>query len=469
MPGGLFPFFIILSGWLVDRIAVDLWAATLEKLKDRIGAQRFELWFKHTEPIQLGPDLTEIGTPNLFVAEWLQTHFAAQVASILAEDYGQAPEVKFRTSPRLFKEAYKQQLVAQGEIVSEAAATKANTPRVTRPRSNQTLANFIVGAGSRMAHACALEVVASSHCRYNPLFLYSDCGLGKTHLLNGVWNGICEMNDGRTVAAISAEVFTNEFIYAMNRRHLDAFRAKYRGVDVLLIDDVHFFNGKQGLQEELLHTFDALHRGNRQVVLASDTHPRKMSAFKRNLINRFVSGMVICMEPPDEDTRYRILVSKAATMGSRVGSHVLKMIAARLAGNVRDLEGALNAVVAYSRLCNRAPDEEMVREALRDAHIDESRALTITDIEDVVAEVFGVKRSALHSRRRSRKISIPRQACMSLARHYTALSCAEIAGHFGNKHHSSVLFAEKRTTERRESDPEFGARMAEVMRTLRVG
>ena len=451
----------------MEKVSVDVWAGALEKLKQKIGSQRFELWFKHTELIRISRDVVEVGAPNLFVAEWLQTHFSPLVADILKGDLGAEPAVRFKTSPRLFREACRRQLADSAEIVADASARQAGTDQAPRPRSDMTLVSFVVGPGSRLAHACALEMVSLAHSRYNPLFLHSDCGLGKTHLLNGIWNGIRNHNDGRKAEYLSAEVFTNEFVYAMNNHRLDAFRERYRNTDVLLIDDVNFFNGKNGLQEELLHTFDALHRRRRQIVLASDTHPRKMSSFRRNLVSRFVSGMVVCIEPPDADTRFRILVAKASKLGCRISGEVLTCIAQRVAGSVRDLEGALTGVVAYSRLCNRPPDLEMVREAMQSLRVEANRALSVKAIEKVVAEVFGVSKAALHSPSRARKVSVPRQVCMSLAHRYTQLSCAEIAAHFGKKHHTSVGFAEKRVPERCESDPDFRAKVAEVERLIR--
>jgi len=450
----------------VENVILDTWARTLDKVKEQIGAQRFELWFKHTELLTCGPDLVEVGVPNLFVAEWLQTHFGGLIAGLLKEELGAEPPVKFKTSPRLFHEASHRQRV-------ESAAPVGGTPPEAlsgtgpRPRRDMTLANFVVGPGSRLAHACALEVVALSHSRYNPLFLYSACGLGKTHLLNGIWNGIQEHEDGRLVEYLSAEVFTNEFVQAMKHHRLEAFRERYRGADVLLIDDVHFFNGKSGLQEELLHTFDALHRHHRQIVLASDTHPRKMASFRRNLINRFISGMVVCIEPPDADTRYRILVAKAAKMGCRVAEEVLRFLGQNVPGNVRDLEGALTGLVAYARLCNRAPDLSMARETLRNLHFDQGRAVGLPGIEKAVCEIFGVSKKALHSGSRTRRISLPRQVCMTLARRLTPLSCAEIAAYFGNKHHSSVRFAERSVRNRSEADADFRARVEEAERLVR--
>ena len=230
---------------------------------------------------------------------------------------------------------------------------------------------------------------------------------------------------------------------------------------------MNFFSGKNKLQEELLHTFDALHQQGRQIVLACDTHPRKLTAFRSNLINRFVSGMVVCIEPPDVATRLRILELKAEKLRCRAPEEVLKFIAKESRGSVRDLEGALNSVVAYAGLLNRPPDVTMAREALRHSlYEDEKKAAGIGAIEKVVAERFAITPAALCSGKRTRTVSVPRQVCMYLARRLTHLSCADIAAHFGQKHHTSVLFADKSVQKRLEADSEFKSLLAEIEKTL---
>jgi chromosomal replication initiator protein len=455
------------AGWGVVTVQADTWYRVLEKLRHRIGPQRFELWFKHTELVRVDSQGIEVGTPNLFVAEWLQTHFAPLATEILKEECGTDLPVRFKVSAELYKQGCQQQLAESSALVSEAAARASGLNRPPGPRPDFTLETFVVGPGSRLAHACAMEIVAHAQPRYNPLFLHSDCGLGKTHLLHAIWNVVREQ-EGRGVEYLSGEVFTNEFIYAMNNNRLDAFRERYRNADVLLIDDVNFFNGKNKIQEELLHTFDALHTHGSQIVLASDVHPKRLASFRENLVNRFISGMVVCIEPPDAGTRFEILGAKARRLRCRVGEEVLRYIAGESHGSVRDLEGALNSVVAYAGLCNRPPDVEMARQALRNTSGGDGRKITgLSEIEKAVAERFGITPSALRSGKRTRAVSRPRQVCIYLARRLTHLSCADIAAHFGQKHHTSVLFADRRVQERMESDPDFKAVISEVERGFR--
>jgi chromosomal replication initiator protein len=452
----------------VARVETDTWYRVLEKVRKRIGSQRFELWFKHTELISFDHEVAEVGAPNHFVAEWLQTHFAPIVAEILKEESGADMRVRFKVSSQLFEQAFQKQLADSAGIVSEASARAAGLDQTPQPRSDYKLDNFVVGPGSRLAYACAMEVATRFQARYNPLFLHSDCGLGKTHLLHGIWNAIRERSDGASVEYISSEVFANEFIYAMNNGRLDAFRDKYRSVDVLLIDDVNFFSGKNKMQEELLHTFDALHQHGRQIVLACDTHPRRLTAFRNNLTNRFISGMVVCIDPPDAETRLKILELKSERLRGRVPEDVLKFIAKESRGSVRDLEGALNSVVAYAGLSNRPADVTMAREALRHTlDGDEQKTTGIGTIEKVVAEQFATTPIVLRSGKRTRTVTLPRQVCMYFARRLTHLSCADIAAHFGQKHHTSVLFADKSVQRRMETDLEFKSVLALIEKTLR--
>lgn len=455
----------------MEKVITDLWQRSLEKIRQRIGSERFDLWFKNTELTSKEDGVAKIGAPNLFVAEWLQAHFSSLVAETLAEECGESCTVEFLVSSRLNQEANKKRLVGEADIVAEGSAKATGVEGSSRPRNDFRLDNYIVGSGSYLAHACALEVANNAHARFNPLFIHSECGLGKTHLLHGIWNYVLESQDGRTVEYVSGEVFTNEFIYAMQSNRLDGFRNRYRNVDVLLIDDVNFFNGKERLQEELLHTFNALHSSARQIVLASDTHPRKMSHFRRNLVSRFVSGMVASIEVPDYGTRLRILKAKVNRLKAPISPITLEYIASECHGSVRDLEGALNSVIAYARLSKKPADVDMAREILnRSSHSTGGscgRAVSMDDIEKAVASHFNIGTKTLHSNRKSRRVTLPKQVCIYLARELTRLSCGDIALHFGYKHHTSVLFAEKRMKERMENEPHFKSAVKDIERKLR--
>lgn len=455
----------------MERVLSDLWQRSLEKIRQRIGSERFDLWFKNTELAGIEDGVAKVGAPNLFVAEWLQAHFSSLVAEALVEECGESHTVEFLVSPGLNQAANKQRLVGEAEIVAEGSAKAAGVEGVSRPRIDFRLDNYVVGSGSYLAHACALEVANNAHARFNPLFIHSECGLGKTHLLHGVWNHVQESQDGRTVEYVSGEVFTNEFVYAMRSNRLDGFRSRYRNVDVLLIDDVNFFNGKERLQEELLHTFNALHSSARQIVLASDTHPRKMSHFRRNLVSRFVSGMVASIEAPDYGTRLRILKTKVNRLKAPISPVTLEYIASECHGSVRDLEGALNSVIAFARLSKKPADVEMAREILkRSAHSvagGNGRAVNMESIENAVIAHFRISKKTLHSNRKSRRVTLPKQVCIYLAREMTRLSCGDIALHFGYKHHTSVLFAAKRIKERMENEPHFESAVKDIERKLR--
>ena len=371
----------------------------------------------------------------------------------------------------LFQAARQKQLDAEANGLKELAArpegASAKAPGI---RNEFTLGNFVVGRSNRLAHACALQVLdAENGHTLNPLFFHGSSGVGKTHLLQGIYNAI-QREKGRrqrTLEYVAAEMFTNQFIYAMRHNRLDGFRHKYRNVDVLLIDDVHFFCNKSGLQEEFLHTFDALDTGSKQVVLASDMHPKMMNKLKETLVSRFVSGMVVRLNPPGLDTRVAILKAKAAERHKRIDEEVLRYIARRLPASGRDLVGAVTTVVAYAALTNARIDLALAREALRELEHVPERIVDMAGVEKAVAAHFGVPRNDLHTASRARAISYPRQVCMYLGRQLTKLSCKEIANYFGSKHHTTVLNAQKRIAAEVKKDKDLAELISSLCESAR--
>ena len=443
-----------------------VWTSVQEELRTQIGPQRFNLWFQNTALLESKDAGVRIGVPNLFIREWLAEHFREILARLFTPHLGQEPQIDFVIAGSLFQNARKIQVQAQADSLPDLARTQAGaTGKTCGIRTDFTLDSFVVGPSNRLAHACALEVADPNSRAINPLFFHGSSGVGKTHLLQGILN-ILRRQEGPgkcCVEYLPAEVFTNQFIYAMRHNRLDGFRHKYRKVDVLLIDDVHFFCNKTGLQEEFLHTFDALDTSSKQVVLASDMHPKMMNQLKENLVSRFVSGMVVRLTPPGLDTRVAILKAKAAQRRKRIDPEVLRYVARRLTGNGRDLAGAVTTLVAYAALTRSRIDLSLAREALRELEHVPERIVDMTGIEKAIAAHFGASRSDLHSSRRTRAISFPRQVCMYLGRELTRLSCKEIANFFGSKHHTTVLNAQKRIAREMKKNKD----LAELISSLR--
>lgn len=422
----------------------SVWPEVLAEIREEVGEQRFNLWLGHTELVRFDEERVEVGVPNLFIQEWLEAHFREIFVRHCLQRMGIAPEVRFVIDGKLFREGRARSLAAEQDIMADASRPKAQ--KMPRINPEYRLELFVTGPCNQLSAACAEQLIQGRAEEFKPLFIHSYSGLGKTHQLQAIWWGIRESGRDCRAEYASAEEFTNQFIYAMRRNRLDAFRAKYRCVDVLLIDDIQFFADKPGLQEEFLHTFDALSGSDKQVVLASDVHPKRLDRVKESLICRFASGMVVALARPDFDTRVKILSHKVERAGVNVPDAVLAFLAERYQGSVRELCGALMTVVAYSNIIDRRPTLALAHEALAEV-FRHGQALDMDRIEQAVAERFSVSQQDLHSGRRIRRIALPRQVCMYLARELTQLSCKEIARHFGGKNHTTVVFAHKRVAE----------------------
>jgi len=454
--------------YMEELSAVDspkVWSRILSDIKEDIGEQRFNLWIGHTKLVSFDSSRVEIGVPNLFVQEWLEGRFKELFANVCAAHVGAKPEVCFVIHGKLFKDSRRKALKAQEDIVV-AGARQGVARSHARIHSDFLIDNFVVGPSNKLAHATAVQLIQGDGAELSPLFFHSGSGLGKTHLLQAILWGVRKAQDGRTVEYVAAEEFTNQFVYAMRRGKLDAFRHKYRKVDVLFIDDVQFFCEKAGLQEEFLHTFDVLAAENKQIVMASDVHPKMMKSLKESLASRFGAGMVVRIGRPDFTTRVEVLKAKARQHHRRISEDVLRYIARGFEGNIRELSGALMTVIAYASLLRSKISMSLAREALNEIDSDTRQVVDMAAIEKSVSVQFGVSVQDLHSRRRTKAIALPRQVCMHLARELTSLSCAEIARHFGGKHHTTVVFGQRRVLEQCRKSRELGDTVAALKERL---
>lgn len=439
----------------------ELWPKVSARIARKVESERFHLWFRNIELVSFSEDLVELGVPNLFIAQWMEQHFAATIAEAVRQETGTTPAIKFRVVAHLFAGMRQK----QHEEIGSLAQKPKEEPWLSEIRRDFQLSNFVVGPCNEFAHAAAMKVIEAGHTLFNPLFLYGGVGLGKTHILQGIWNEIRNRKRGKKVIYVPAERFMNEYVFAFRNGQVDAFRHTYRSADILLIDDVHFLRDKMGFQEEFLHTYDALNGPDKQVVMASDAHPNMMGKIKESLLSRFVSGMIVKLEPPDCATRVKILKLKAARLKKRIGPDVLQFIAARACSNVRELEGTLTTLVAYASLNKSRITVEMAREVIGAVAERKKRSIDLDKIEKVVLARFPVTRQDLHSNRRTSTISHPRQMCMYLARKHTALSSQEIADFF-RKNHTTVLSAEKGIEALAAKDPKVREMIAGIERDL---
>jgi chromosomal replication initiator protein len=429
----------------IDMIATNL--------RNRVGTERWRVWFDGATDFHVTDDGIVVGVANCFIGEHIQQRFAEDVQAAVREALGRRVPITYRVQPDLFQRRRKQNLEGEAEAMEHlgqgaqgkpsAAETDGETtppPASNGPQPLFTLDNFVVGPCNRMAYAAAQAVVNAPGKDFHPLFIHAGCGLGKTHLLQAILNA-CGPDRKMRVTCVSAEQFTNQYLACMRTRRLDAFRHRYRSLDVLAIDDVHFLAGKAATQEEFLHTFNELDGQGRLVVLASDSHPRDMGEIQDRLISRWVAGLVVRMTPPDRDTRRRLLEAKAVQMGRPLPSDVLDLLADRLTGSVRELEGALTRVIACAALLKTPITADLARRVAADVVTTPPKRTGLEEIEQAACTFFGVTPADVRSRRKARPISLARQATMVLARDMTDLSLSDIAQALGSKHHTTVLSA----------------------------
>ncbi len=417
--------------------------AILASLHRRIGPQKFNAWFKHGTRLSLKDGHVKVGAANPFIAGWIERHFHEELAAAANEVTGQHPSLTISVDPELTGRLRRRQLDAQARLVARGTAGASPPARRRASRLRHRLSDFVVGPANRLAYSAAAEVAKSGTAPFNPLFIHGPCGVGKTHLLQGICNAVDGKRPPPTWKYLTAEQFTNDFIEAIRGKHVDQFRKVYRRLDILAIDDVHFLAAKKATQEEFLHTFNTIDAARKRVVMASDAHPRMLGQLTEQLVSRFLSGMVVRIDPPDRATRVKILQQVSVRLKLSARTDVLEYIALHIRGSVRELEGALLKLAALAELAHEPVSLQLARDALADFLVQTDSAVTLGDIETVVSAFFGITPADIHSTRRTHAVSLARAVAMFLARRHTRMSFPEI-GRFMGKNHSSVVLAVQR-------------------------
>ncbi|MHC4982401.1 MAG: chromosomal replication initiator protein DnaA [Planctomycetota bacterium] len=417
--------------------------AILATLHNRIGPQKFNAWFKRGARLDLEDSHVRVSVPNTFVAHWIETHYQTDIAEAALEHTDKKRPVVVTIDPSLTEELNKRQLDSQADIVRRAAHGRARPRTAPRqPAVRHTLRDFVVGESNKLAYSAAVAISAKHKLPFNLLFVHGLCGVGKTHLLQGICNAFHGSGGNGRVASwryVTGEQFTNEYIAALRQRKFSEFRKRYRKLDLLAIDDVHFLSAKRGIQGEFLHTFDAIYSQGSRIVMASDAHPKLVGDFNEQLVSRFISGMVVKIDLPDSTTRVEILRRRAAAMSLSIGQDVLEYIAMHIRGSVRELEGALIKLAAISALSGKPVDKAGAADALAEHLARTEGALTLGDIENAAAAFFGITPADIHSTRRTRTVTVARMVAMFLARRHTQMSFPEIGRAMGKNHSSVVL------------------------------
>ncbi len=431
-----------------------IWENVLDKVQQQIGKERFNLWFRFTHLLSFSDHSITIGVPNTFIQSRLQENFLPLLKEGITSLTKKELKINFSIDPNSFRLISEKPPMAKSFVGAGLAPAHKGQPQGVAPMEKKLkLEDFVVGPYNRLAYAAALEVVKQEEPTFNPLFIHGPVGVGKTHLLQGIYNRLREDHQhGFNAVYMPAERWTNEFIYSLQKGKVGLFRERYRGVDVLLIDDVDFLSNKLGIQEEFLHTFNTLYQLSKRMIFASDAHPKHINQLKESLASRFVSGMVTRIEQPDFDTMLTILRLKAARFKKTFPQDVLAYIAGMSKSNVREAESALTTVSAYASVNKKEIDIQTVRDALGEFSINRKKNITVDEIEDAVTSHFNISRPELFSKKRTKAISLARQLTMYLARTHTTFSYQQIGSHFGNKSHASVIFAIKKIEEQLRND-----------------
>lgn len=417
----------------------------------------YNLWFAPIEAETQDEESIVLRVANDFCELWLKDNYLGLIQDALTHTAGRQVKVRFKVAPPSTTATHRQGPTAaasvKGNGVGETPADRATQVREMTFNPNNTFDTFVVGNNNQFAHAAAVAVAGSPGKSYNPLFLYGGVGLGKTHLLHAIGHYVSSHKKSARVAYVSSEKFTNEYIDAIQNSQLARFRKKYRQTDVLLIDDIQFLAGKERIQEEFFHTFNALHEAHKQIVLTCDRPAGEIQNLEQRLVSRFEWGLVTDLQPPDVETRVAILRKKEKPLGVELPDEILNFLAARIRSNIRRLEGALIRVASYSALTGKRLTVEMVEGLLRDVLSEEGRfMINIETIQKRVAEHFDIRLADMTSKRRPENIAFPRQIAMFLARQMTENSLSMIGEAFGGRDHGTVLHACRLVKDRMEID-----------------
>lgn len=461
-------------------MTASLWQQCLTRLQEELPSGEFGLWIRPLQA-EFGDRSLTLYAANRFILDWVRDKYLLRINSLFTEICGaDAPTLHFAvgrrpTAPAPTAQAYPATAPA-ADVRSEPAITVPSwvskqdaVPEINHKSNiNETynFVNFVEGKSNQLALAAAHQVAENPGGAYNPLFLYGGTGLGKTHLLHAVGNGIRARKPNAKVIYMQSERFVQDMVKALQNNAIQEFQRYYRSVDALLIDDIQFFAKKERSQEEFFHTFNALLEGNQQIILTSDRYPKEIDGVEDRLKSRFGWGLTIAIEPPELETRVAILMRKAEENKIHLPHEVAFFIAKRLRSNVRELEGALNRVIANARFTGKPINIDFVREALRDMLALQEKLVTIDNIQKTVAEYYKIKVADLLSKRRSRSVARPRQLAMALAKELTNHSLPEIGDAFGGRDHTTVLHACRKIAELREESNDIKEDYSNLIRTL---
>lgn len=442
--------------------ANQAWQAARGQLQTDMPKAAFDTWVRNAEFISFEDGHFVIGVPNAYARDWLQSRLSSTVVRLLTGILNRTVEVRFIVWQNNGKDGStaRHQIENDDSLEVDDQETPSSNPSFN---SRYSFQNFVVGASNRLAHAASMAVAEKPAQAYNPLFLYGGVGLGKTHLLHAIGN-MCHRR-GLEVLYVSSEVFTNDLINAIRSHTTQAFRDKYRSIDVLLVDDIQFIAGKESTQEEFFHTFNTLHGQDKQIVISSDRPPKALVTLEERLCSRFEWGLTADIQPPDLETRLAILRSKAERLGTSVPDELMELIARKVQSNIRELEGALTRVAAFADLSGLPLTPQLVETALGDLLPLRTQVET-QEVIRKVADSFGISVEGILSRDRSRQLALPRQVAMYLLREEAKVSLPQIGEALGGRDHTTVMYGCEKIGELLEQDDRFRRKVLEIKERL---
>ena len=473
--------------WLLKVAVTPLplfWQRCLDAFRDELTPQQFNTWIRPlaVEAVDGGFRLL---APNRFVLQWVKERFAGRIAELAELTEGQPVDIALAVAsaarpaappPPATATADSAPPAVAAEVPVAVPATRERFPAAVASPGRRhetsslnpefTFASFVSGKANQLARAAAMQV-AGQPTSYNPLFVYGGVGLGKTHLIQAIGNDILAREPAARIRYVHAESYVSDVVRAYQHKSFDDFKRYYRSLDLLLIDDIQFFNGKSRTQEEFFYLFNTLLEGHKQVVITCDTYPKEIAGIEERLISRFGWGLTVALEPPELEMRVAILLAKAAATGLKLDEQVAFFLAKHIRSNVRELEGALKRVIAYSSFHGHEITLAVAKEALRDLIAVQNRQVSVENIQKTVADYYKIRISDMHSKKRSRAIARPRQVAMALAKELTQLSLPEIGSNFGGRDHTTVLHACRQIAKLRETVPELNHDVNFLLQVLR--
>ncbi|NWF75369.1 MAG: chromosomal replication initiator protein DnaA [Nitrospirae bacterium] len=438
----------------------EIWSNSLSKIEKKVGSSIIELWFRPIKLTQIKEQQLTIDIPNRFFKDWIEDNYPEIISETISSILGHPVNIRYRIAEKIDPNVKKMDMLLENRRQKLVSRGIYLNPKYT-------FDNFVTGPSNQFAQAAAKKVAEALGKTYNPFFVYGGVGLGKTHLINAVGNAVFDKRPDLIVIYVSAEQFTNEVVSAIRHEKMSELKEKYRNVDLLLLDDIHFIANKTQTQEEFFHTFNAIYDRQRQIVISSDRPPKEIGAVTDRLRSRFSMGLIADIQPPELETKIAIIQKKAEIERINISDDVAYYLASRVKSNIRELEGCLIRLGAQSSLTGKPIDKEMAKQILRDLIDDEEKPVTTDLIQRIVSDHFGVKLLELKARKRTKEVALPRQIAMYLTKQLTNLSLNDIGKNFGGKDHATVLYACRQIDDKRTKDETFNRLIESFIRKLK--